>query len=140
MNGDDIDTVRIIEDASFPLTWSLRYFLKEFEKSSQHFFVAEENNLIIGYIGLETVSFEAYILKIAVLPEYRRQKVASRLLKFIIDKFTFLQKIQLEVRENNHSAIKFYQALGFTETEVKEKYYYDTDEDALILSLHLDGK
>ena len=43
--------------------------------------------------------------------------------------------MSLEVRASNHGAQRFYQRFGFYESDTKENYYSDNDEDAFEMRL-----
>lgn len=60
-------------------------------------------------------------LGIGVHPSYRRQGLGRRLLAACIDKAwqKGITRIELEAREDNHSAIALYEALGFQREAVK---------------------
>ena len=91
--------------------------------------VAERSGVICGmasvdYVNkLETPFGNArrfyHVQEIAVDVKYRRQGVAKELLEFMIAdaKKRNLGKIELDVWEFNDSAIEFYQAAGFRQTQ-----------------------
>jgi ribosomal-protein-alanine N-acetyltransferase len=45
--------------------------------------------------------------------------------------------IFLEVRTSNIQAINFYQKFGFIKDAIRDKYYKDNSEDALLMSLSI---
>jgi ribosomal-protein-alanine N-acetyltransferase len=51
-----------------------------------------------------------------------------------------LEAVTLEVRPANRPALALYRAFGFTTAGTRPGYYADTGEDALILTLQLDGE
>ena len=107
-------------------------------KGSGYGYILKNLNKYIGYILLRTLADEEEILSLGVLKLNRRQGVASKLFyefeKNVIRKN--VQRIFLEVKVNNYSAIYFYEFLGLKKIKVL-KDYYKTDrgyEDGLLLS------
>ena len=94
------------------------------------------NNNVIGYVVLEETVDVINIVDVFVLEDYRRQKVATKLFQYILDKYrSKKEKIMLEVRENNLPAINLYKKIGFNVIHIRRKYY--KDEDALIMEVKL---
>lgn len=73
----------------------------------------------------------AWIITLGVLPEFRRQGIARALLLACEARIT-AKRIRLSVRRSNLSAIALYEAEGYRQVNVWEKYYVDR-EDALVL-------
>ncbi|MGC6535664.1 MAG: GNAT family N-acetyltransferase [Parvibaculales bacterium] len=81
------------------------------------------------------LTVEAEILTLAVHPEARRQGLARRLISVAIDHLA-VEKMFLEVAEDNHAAMALYQACGFAESGRRAGYYKNTDgsrSDALLM-------
>ncbi|MEM9715180.1 MAG: N-acetyltransferase [Pseudomonadota bacterium] len=92
-----------------------------------------------GFAFVREVLDEAELLTIAVDPNQRRQGIASDLINQIIETLT-ATKLFLEVAQNNHGAIAFYQAHGFHQIASRPSYYRRPDGsriDALIFEKHL---
>ena len=105
------------------------------------YLVAEdETGAVLGYAGLQVVLDEGCITKIAVLPAFRRQKIAARLLQVFFDfaKAHELRFITLEVRASNDAAIALYQKFGFAEVGRRKNYYEKPKEDALIMTKYFE--
>jgi ribosomal-protein-alanine N-acetyltransferase len=66
-----------------------------------------------------------HIITINVAPKYRREKIGSKLLGEIesLLKQKDIGECRLEVREDNHAAIKLYQNLGYQSMGRLENYY-----------------
>ena len=89
---------------------------------NQIFYGYYEDNNIIGFIHL-TISFdEADIVNVIVQKQYRNQGIGSSLISHSI-KENKLQKLNLEVKESNNNAIKFYENLGFKKIRIIKNYY-----------------
>lgn len=122
-----------LDKICFAVPWSEESFLKETENSLAKYFVAEENGKIIGYGGVWCVQEEGQITNIAVLPEYRRSGVASKILEEIIDACADMERIVLEVRESNTSAIALYEKYGFKNVGTRRNFYHSPTENAIIM-------
>lgn len=93
----------------------------------------------VGYAGGLMVDGDLQILKVAVLPEMRRQGVAMGLMTRIAEDARNLavNTASLEVRVGNPGAIAFYEKIGFGRVGVRPRYYSD-GEDALIMKASID--
>jgi len=94
---------------------------------------------IVGYLCFWLVEGETHILNLAVHPERRRQGIASRLLRWGLDycREKGAREITLEVRRSNYKAISLYRRFHFEPRGVRPRYYGDTGEDAVIMTLDL---
>lgn len=101
------------------------------KKELYSFFSAkDEENKMVGYIILFDNSDSLEIMKIGVLPEARQRGIASLLIDEVKRKE---QDIFLEVRENNMSAIRFYEKNSFVVVGKRKNYYSDTGESAILM-------
>ncbi len=138
MEKADVDSVFEIEKASYgEHHWSKESFLNEVQNKISSYFAAQnkQNGVILGYLGSWMIIDECHITNVAVHPEYRRQKIAEKLLISLIDECyeKLIKYITLEVRVSNIPAINLYEKFGFKSVGVRKKYYQDNDEDALIM-------
>ena len=87
-----------------------------------------------GYVLVRAVAGEGEILRIGVLPEFRRRGLASRLLEEVFRRADKdVEQWFLEVREHNAAAIALYRSFGFTEVGSRKAYYRDTGEAAILM-------
>jgi [ribosomal protein S18]-alanine N-acetyltransferase len=88
-----------------------------------------------GFLVAQNIGPEWDLENIAVLPGFRRQGVGLELLSALLTQARSLraERILLEVRASNQSAIRFYQASGFQLLAERREYYRNPVEDALIL-------
>ena len=116
------------------------------EMTNNFDFIVKEENLLnniekyVGYfISDKLVAFICYsvyferaeINYIYVKDEYRRFGIASKLMKYMIQKCNNLENVTLEVRESNCSAINLYKKFGFSECTIRKNYY--GSEDAILM-------
>ncbi len=80
---------------------------------------------IIAQVEVEENTEFGHIITVNVAPKMRRQKIATTLLKEIetILKHKGITECRLEVREDNHDAIKLYRTLNYQTVGKLEKYY-----------------
>lgn len=101
------------------------------KKELYSFFSAkDEEDKMVGYIILFDNSDSLEIMKIGVLPGVRQRGIASLLIDEVKRKD---RDIFLEVRENNMSAIKFYEKNSFAVVGKRKNYYSDTGESAILM-------
>jgi ribosomal-protein-alanine acetyltransferase len=89
----------------------------------------------IGFLVAQNGGPEWELENIAVLPAFRCQGVGRELLSALQRQAGALlaQRILLEVRASNQSAIRLYNASGFQLLARRRDYYRDPTEDALVL-------
>ena len=65
--------------------------------------------------------------------------IGTMLLKSMLDQCKVMnyKKIFLEVRVSNEKAINFYEKFGFSKDAIRNNYYTDNSEDALLMSLSI---
>ena len=81
MTLGDIEQVYAIECASFTQPWSVESLIGEVvENDVAYYIVADLNGRIVGYAGEWVMYDEAHMTNIAVIPEFRRQGVATNLI------------------------------------------------------------
>jgi ribosomal-protein-alanine N-acetyltransferase len=140
MTLDDVAAVHAIDELSFSLPWpekSFRYELTENPASMCR--VAEWDDAgIVGMIVLWLIVDEAHIATIAVHPDYRGRGIARTLLADGLERMRALgaKTATLEVRTGNRAAQALYESFGFEVVGRRPRYYKDTGEDAVIMTLH----
>lgn len=126
------------------------YFFRQIqERYPEAFYVAETEGKVVGYImcrmeggisnfGLKWVR-RGHIVSVAVLQEYRRQRIASELITHSMKALETVygaKEIILEVRITNHAAIKLYDKLSFKRIRTL-KTYYRNGENAQLMAIKL---
>lgn len=127
-----VSDVAEIEKRCFSNPWNETVIEEELNNDCSHIYVAVEGGKAVGYAMLYIVCGEADIIRVAVLPEYRRQGIAERLLlkSFEINE---TDSVFLDVRESNAPAIRLYKSLGFADTGVRKNYYSNPTENAILM-------
>lgn len=85
----------------------------------------------IGYIIIFDNSESLEIMKIGVLPEYRRCKIGKLLIEKLLESD---REVILEVREKNIGARKFYEKMGFSIIGRRKNYYQDDGDNAILMA------
>jgi ribosomal-protein-alanine N-acetyltransferase len=136
-SADQIDAVLAIEQASFTNPWTREMYLSELQNPTVSYcFVARDPaGHAVGFCSFWRVLDELHINNLAVLPEARRNGVASGLLDFVLKEGARLgaTRATLEVRRSNDAARLLFERFGFTVAGIRREYYTNPVEDALIL-------
>jgi ribosomal-protein-alanine N-acetyltransferase len=141
LRPEDIPEVLSIEQVSFSTPWSETLFMNEIYKPLSLPKAARQGEILVGYICANYVLDEGHILNVTVHPEYRRQGIARRLVRHVAALLAErgCRTIFLEVRASNEAAKVMYQRAGFSVIGTRKNYYTHPQEDALAMSLKLDG-
>jgi ribosomal-protein-alanine N-acetyltransferase len=133
----EIEAVLAIEQASFTNPWTREMYLAELDNAGVSFlYLARDGDgAVIGFCSFWRVLDELHINNLAVIPEHRRNGVASALLQRVLAEGALLgaRRATLEVRPSNEPARQLYQRFGFSVAGVRHGYYTHPIEDALVL-------
>jgi ribosomal-protein-alanine N-acetyltransferase len=142
MKAEDLAAVVAIERVSFPNPWPATTFLGEIQnRPVSHPYVALSGSgdaeRLIGYVLFWLIADEAQINNIAVHPDFRRRGIGESLMRQTLDMIRDLggSFIILEVRHSNQAAQGLYRKLGFSEIGRRRSYYFNPEEDALVMGL-----
>jgi [ribosomal protein S18]-alanine N-acetyltransferase len=122
---NDAIIISEIEEKSFDDPWSVQQINDELLNKNAHILLAQEETTVYGYVSIRINYDDIEILRIAVLPEFRRKGIAALLLvetDSLCSKYN-KKLIILEVNETNAGAILFYTKYGFTEYRRRKNYY-----------------
>lgn len=83
----------------------------------------------VAFINYYIMYERAEIININVLEEYQNQKIASKLLEYMVNECIShnVKSITLEVKETNIKAIHLYEKFDFSKVVVRRKYYQGID-------------
>ena len=138
MGVDHLEEAYKIECEVNPSPWKYETFLSSFDVGHKGL-ICKHNGEIIGFIIFSPISPEAHILSISVIKKIQSKGVGTLLLRSMLDQCKAMnyKKIFLEVRTSNLQAINFYQKFGFIKDAIRDNYYTDNSEDALLMSLSI---
>lgn len=141
MESKDLDLVKSIDKLAFPNPWPENAFNYELDQNpNARLWVVEAQEdlekFVIGFTVIWVIIDEAHIGTIAIHPDYQNYGIGKKFLSFICLKLLDenIQKIFLEVRKSNHSAISLYEKFGFVIDGERKRYYRDNGESALLMS------
>ena len=95
--------------------WNHTILKNELENENSKYFVAKDENDILGFAGIWISPVDCQITNIVVKKTNRKQGIGSKLLEKLIEIAieTKLETLGLEVNENNIAAISLYEKYGF---------------------------
>ena len=133
----DLGDILVIENQQFPEPWSRSMMLEEITNTqSRRYTVAEEDGVIIGYLGLMFVlKDELHVNSIGTRRGHEGRGVATSLFDeaWAVVRIRGVARATLEVAVSNARALELYYRYGFAPVGVRKNYYQKTHEDALIL-------
>lgn len=141
MTMEDGAAVAEMEHQLFFDAWSEKSILETLSQPNSICLMAEKAGRAAGYILAYRAADEAEIARIAVAKELQRQGVARALL----DDFESacraqeINKLLLDVRSGNMAARALYEKSGFQEDGIRQRFYQDPEEDAVLMSKAIRG-
>ncbi len=137
---EDLERILDLEEKSFPSPYPMGYLRFLANKNRSTFLVAEADDRLLGYVIADIRNErEGHIISIAVRPEKRRRGIARLLIRNVDRKLeeAGADRVKLEVRKSNTSAIELYRSLGY-ETDRLVPGYYRDGEDAIKMTYRMD--
>lgn len=134
------EAVAEIAKESLPEHWSLDGIKNVLRYDNNIYYVARDlSGKIVGFAGIMLVADEAELLNIAVSGSFRGRGIGQELLTKVLSKASQkgTQRMLLEVRKSNTSAINLYHKNGFVELGERKNYYSNPKEDAIIMEKKL---
>ena len=130
----DVNSINNIENHLPKRILSFDDIINDISNPNTYYFIAQTNDLPIGYISVKNMIDHIDIISIAVEEKYRKKRIGTILLNrvFVLAKELNISSIYLEVRVSNKSAINFYEKNGFNLITTRKNYYSDNHEDAFI--------
>lgn len=142
-NPDDLDAIMLIESVEFANdAWSRDMMGAEIADKHSYYLVAHpvgEPARVKAYAGLRAPyrSGQADIQTVAVVPDVRRHGIGRALMHALMveARDRGASELFLEVRDDNPSAQRLYDSLGFDRIAVRAKYYQPDGVDAIVMRL-----
>lgn len=133
--------VERLEQVCFSVPWTEAQLRAQLPDDRHVFLVAERGGEVLGYVGLMYVLDEGYISNVAVSPDCRRQGIGAALIAELIRRAVQLELafLTLEARASNAPAIRLYEKMGFQQVGRRKNYYQRPEEDAILMTLFLNG-
>jgi [ribosomal protein S18]-alanine N-acetyltransferase len=134
----DLDGVLAIEDASFNNPTARAWYEAELARPDvcKVFVIRTPQRSVAGFAAFWKVLDEMHINNLAIHPDLRERGLGRRLLAGVLAAAYGMgvRRATLEVRRSNLAAQRLYAAAGFRVVGVREGYYAQPVEDALVLS------
>ena len=125
----DLERIGAIQEESPGAShWECRRYL-DFDAH-----VAVAGGVVCGFIVTRrTAPDESEVLNLAIHPDHRRLGIASELMRNAMKRLP--GEMFLEVRESNQPARNLNRKLGFQEAGIRQNYYEDPPEPAIVMRL-----
>ena len=141
LSQHDLVSVMEIEAVLFGAeAWLETSMKSEINGDFTHYFGVFQEGLV-GYAGLSSVpnTFVSDIQTIAIAKSHQAQGLGRALAESLVAKARALgsEAVFLEVRADNEPAIALYEKLGFTQIDIRKKYYQPSGVDALVMRLEV---
>jgi len=141
MLAADLGAVERIAERCFPVPWSRAEFEKELRRDYAVLRVLRPSldEPVCAFANYWHIGDELQLMNVATLPEMQRRGHGSALLADLIQiaRERAAKLVTLEVRRSNDAARALYASYGFSELGVRQRYYSDNGEDALVMHLEL---
>jgi ribosomal-protein-alanine N-acetyltransferase len=149
MTEHDLLEVVEIEETSGLSRWGWSAYYAELQGRNSHLMLVarvDSNDRdypprLAGYIVARSGADELHINNVAVRDAYRRKGIGRELLSRILEEGRRggASVGFLELRAGNAPALALYKKCGFRVTARRQKYYSDPVEDALVMTIRLQG-
>lgn len=136
MSTSHLEEIKDILLTDFDDFWTYSVFKSELENPNSQYFVAIQDDEIVGFAGVWKAIDDMHITNIVTKISKRHLGIASTLLEKLIaiSKEDQVDSLTLEVNENNTYAIKLYEKYNFKKIGLR-KNYYAQNENAIIMTL-----
>ncbi len=142
MLPDDLDQVMVVETRSYAFPWTYGIF-SDCLDADYECWVLEHPRVghLAGHAVLNVAAGESHLLNICVLREHQGEGLGRLLLNHVLGRAGAreAERVFLEVRPTNRSAIALYKSAGFEEIGIRKNYYPSSrgHEDAQVMALSL---
>ena len=133
-NESDIPFIVSLEEETLGTSLGYEMLLNNLSNEFSHFYVYEEDSIILGYISISFDGEQGEILNFCVNKNCQHKGIGTKLLSYAINHLHSkgAKSFILEVRESNANAIKLYRKFGFNLISTR-KNYYSNGENAFVL-------
>jgi ribosomal-protein-alanine N-acetyltransferase len=139
ISDNDIPQVMELERSAHSHPWRQSSF-EDCLNGRQKCWLAEHNNILVGYVVVTHGGGDAELLNISVSPAYQRKGIGQILLEHAVNCVREkADMLFLEVRMSNRKAIALYEREDFFEVGQRKNYYPTVNghEDALLMARQL---
>jgi [ribosomal protein S18]-alanine N-acetyltransferase len=141
MLASDLSTVERIAERCFPVPWTREEFEKELKREYAVLRVLRPalGEPVCAFANYWHIGDELQLMNVATLPELQRRGFGRALLLDLLQIARERQAklVTLEVRRSNAAARSLYESFGFRELGIRQRYYSDNGEDAIVMGLSL---
>lgn len=140
MTLEDLKSVEKELTVDFDEFWTSNILEAELKNKNSKYIVAKKEQEILGFAGIWFSVDDIHITNIVVRKDLRKQGIGTALLRELIKicKSTEKKEITLEVNNTNEHAKSLYEKHGFKIRGIRKKYY-NNEEDAIIMTLVING-
>lgn len=138
----DIPAVLAIDSLSFPTPAGEQLFINELTDNKLASYqvltlMDGDEETVVGYAGFWNIADEIHISTIAVHPDERGRGRGEWLLLNLLLEACRMNPllVTLEVRRGNSVAQALYRKYRFEEVGLRRRYYRDTGEDAILMTV-----
>ncbi|MEU6640951.1 ribosomal protein S18-alanine N-acetyltransferase [Saccharomonospora sp. NPDC046836] len=115
--------------------WTSRAFHAELDAGGHYLVALTDDDELVGYAGLAIAGrpgdFETSVHTIGVQAGHQGQGIGTALLQALLARADELRApVFLEVRTDNHNAIRLYERHGFSRIGLRKGYYQPSGADA----------
>lgn len=140
MRAQDLDRVMEIEHRAYPFPWTPGIF-RDCLRAQYPAWLLLQDERTIGYGVVSIAAGEAHVLNLCVDPGHQGNGHGRGLLRALLKLVHGYgaQRVFLEVRPSNPTAIALYHAEGFNEIGRRPRYYPAANgkEDAIVMAREL---
>lgn len=130
---DDLSALAGLEQLLFgPDAWSAEALAGELSAAGRTVLVHEQDGAVVGYVVTIRAGDVVDVARIGVHPDRQRAGLARGLLAAAIAAGTGVDRVLLEVAASNRAALAFYADAGFTQIDLRPRYYRD-GADAIVM-------
>ncbi|WP_010529425.1 ribosomal protein S18-alanine N-acetyltransferase [Lentibacillus jeotgali] len=140
MKLSDVDAVLEVEKNTFLAPWPRDIIVQELtDNDFANYYVLLIDHQLVGYAGMWHVIDDAQVTSIAVTPEFRGRKLGETLFLHLLEQAIQMRakRLSLEVRVSNTVAQRMYRKFGLVPGGIRENYYTDNQEDAIVMWVNL---